>query len=197
MRITPRFLCDQTWDAMTPTERGRHCGACEREVIDLVRLTRREARRAIAAAGPSPCLRVAVDARHHAVFRPEPRSLASMVAGVGLVGALSACEAPPSGAIESEPAALDASLEDAESAWVAASPPPMLPVEREAAARSINVGPAVEAPLPEPIESSEPIPTAEQIALTRAKHSRRRAARHASGPVAPTSYPHVWMGDMF
>jgi hypothetical protein len=60
--------CHENWDAMTPRERGRHCGACDKTVVDVTRMRPSEGRRFLGrlrdelAAGAHVCVRAHADA---------------------------------------------------------------------------------------------------------------------------------------
>lgn len=93
-RLPIRVLqpCHEAWAGMTPRGPGRHCTACDKTVVDLTRVTRREAESIVRAHGGELCGRLAVDARGEPVFRPEPLRLAPLA----FVGALAACSTDPS-----------------------------------------------------------------------------------------------------
>ena len=54
-----RFRCDEDWDAMDRDGRDRHCGRCDRRVVDLSARTALGARWALATRR-APCIRYAV-----------------------------------------------------------------------------------------------------------------------------------------
>jgi hypothetical protein len=37
--IHQQATCDESWDAMTPTDVGRHCASCQTQVVDFTRMT--------------------------------------------------------------------------------------------------------------------------------------------------------------
>jgi hypothetical protein len=41
-KITLEFSCDQDWNAMTPTENGRYCAVCQKNVVDYSHLSLKE-----------------------------------------------------------------------------------------------------------------------------------------------------------
>ena len=41
-KITLEFVCDQDWNAMTPTENGRYCAVCQKNVVDYSHLSLKE-----------------------------------------------------------------------------------------------------------------------------------------------------------
>jgi hypothetical protein len=90
--------CNESFDAMTPTERGRHCARCDREVIDLRRVPRKRALvvlEEIRASEGKACARVMATADGTAVFPSDPSPLARWVAPALLAGSLAACSAEP------------------------------------------------------------------------------------------------------
>lgn len=165
--------CDQRWASMEPSGDGRFCRRCQHAVLDLSRMTRRDAEARIKSeTGPYACVRVAVDERDAAMFRPEPSRARSFAGGLVLVAALTAAgcrERDTSGAepIAEEPCAVEG--------------PPMMPVDHAALSREAPPSPEVA-----PDAGDAVIPTAEQRELTRRKHARREAAaqppiRHVLG----------------
>ncbi|HJL14332.1 MAG TPA: hypothetical protein RMH99_01680, partial [Sandaracinaceae bacterium LLY-WYZ-13_1] len=66
--------CQEPWERMKPRAEGRYCERCERTVIDLSRMTRREAERRVRAATEDRiCVQLALDPLDRPVFRPEPK----------------------------------------------------------------------------------------------------------------------------
>jgi len=61
----PRFRfpvpCSEPWTDMRPTPTGRHCDACDKTIVDLSRLTARDAR-LVVALSPNLCARLAATA---------------------------------------------------------------------------------------------------------------------------------------
>ena len=41
-KVTLEFTCDQDWNAMTPTENGRYCAVCQKNVVDYSHLVLKE-----------------------------------------------------------------------------------------------------------------------------------------------------------
>jgi hypothetical protein len=93
--------CDADWRDMTPRERGRHCGACDRTVHDLSAMSEDEARDLLDANDGSLCIRYVHDASGRVLHRGDAlgsRTLITMrermrgrwlaVAGVAMVSVL-------------------------------------------------------------------------------------------------------------
>lgn len=90
--------CNESFEAMTPTERGRHCARCDREVVDLRRVPRKRALVVldeIRASEGKACARVMATADGTAVFPSDPSPLARWVAPALLAGSLAACSTGP------------------------------------------------------------------------------------------------------
>lgn len=71
--------CHESWDAMTPAGRGRHCASCARTVIDVTAMAPAEGRAFVAhelparlARGERVCVRARADARGR-LLRPGVR----------------------------------------------------------------------------------------------------------------------------
>lgn len=62
------FRCTQDWDGMTPEGEDRHCGSCDRRVVDLSARTEIAARWIVAT--EAPCVRYAVRPDGRVRFRP-------------------------------------------------------------------------------------------------------------------------------
>src|SRR4051812_18662002 len=87
--------CSEDWAAMRPSGDGRHCGQCDKTVIDLSRMTRSQAERRIRAGGRGEmCVRLAEDERGEAVFRSERRRL-PLLSPLAFAGLLAACAPEP------------------------------------------------------------------------------------------------------
>ena len=79
-RIELGLSCGEDWDGMTPTEGGaRRCGACGEDVVDLSRLTRKEAARIVGRSRP-PCVSFETDASGDVVFRTERARASGLLA---------------------------------------------------------------------------------------------------------------------
>ncbi|MCA9607375.1 MAG: hypothetical protein KC619_17335, partial [Myxococcales bacterium] len=152
------------WDAMEPRDGGRYCGRCEKVVIDLAALSRAQAEQKIRSLDASEvCVQLAVDRFGDAVFqRPPPSRAPHWAAGVVLLTALTgatACDEP-------EPPC------HAKAFQLEPDPgPPMMPAETSLAsvAPLPTTGPVPAEELTE-TPAIEATPTAEQQALTAAKH---------------------------
>jgi hypothetical protein len=77
----------------TPNADGWHCRTCAKDVVDLSRLTKRQAAPLLA---QRVCIHVELDARGEPVFAPEPdRSLARKLALAGALAIGCASSPPP------------------------------------------------------------------------------------------------------
>ncbi|EYF07667.1 hypothetical protein [Chondromyces apiculatus] len=64
--------CHEHWDAMTGTERQRHCEGCGKQVHALSQMTLGEVEQLLASAPPGICVRVEHDEAGRVRFRSEP-----------------------------------------------------------------------------------------------------------------------------
>ncbi|MCC6874333.1 MAG: hypothetical protein IT378_08540, partial [Sandaracinaceae bacterium] len=92
-------------------ERGLWCGACEREVIDLTRLTRKQALPVLRSREPV-CIRVRLDAEGEPVFVPEiergPRGwIVAAALAAGCTAPASAPAPPPAASASTERVAME------------------------------------------------------------------------------------------
>lgn len=107
--------CHENWDAMSPTERGRHCAVCAKEVVDLTERDAAEARELLErkrAASGAICARVRVDQRKRLVLGRFRRHVLTnglaLLMATGAAGMLAGCEiAPPTVMGEMQPVAVD------------------------------------------------------------------------------------------
>jgi hypothetical protein len=170
MRFSERMTrpCDQRWDDLVPRGEGRYCDHCDTVVIDLSRLTRREA---LERTKNGACVRARLDERGEPMFRPDPvrrpglRVLAVAAALTGCSAAEATDEVPPVSA------PIDAAI---------------VPVEVE-----LPTGVAVDELPPEALPAPAPtevVPTPEQLELTRRKRERRARVSQPSPP--PSHVPH-------
>ena len=91
MRLRILQSCDQSWDAMTRRDGGRHCAQCDHLVLDLTRLTERQARLRRRAAGPGPACVRAVMVDGVARFRTQPARAPRWAKGLVALTLASAC----------------------------------------------------------------------------------------------------------
>lgn len=153
--------CGQRWAELLPRGEGRYCGQCDTTVIDLSRLTKRQA---LEKTKDGACVRARLDERGELLFRPDPerrlgrRALAVVAALAGGCASRAPLEprAEEAPAL-SEPLPLGVALEELEPAELAA----LTAVSAE----------------------SDAGPTAEQLELTRQKRARRALA--APPPIPP------------
>lgn len=89
--------CSEDWEGMTPQQRGRFCGACQKKVHDLSAMSESDAQ-ALLQSGQDICVSYLSDAAGEVRFRPQPvvpvgRLLrrASVASAAGLSLALAAC----------------------------------------------------------------------------------------------------------
>jgi hypothetical protein len=82
--------CDEQ-QALTPNKRGFHCARCEKDVVDLTRLTRKQAQPYLQTKG---CIRINLGPNGEPVFAPEVERRS--VRGLLLAGAMAVgCVAMP------------------------------------------------------------------------------------------------------
>jgi hypothetical protein len=100
--------CPKRWDDLHPAQDGRYCGACDRTVVDIERLTAAEVGDLLAS-GEKLCARLAVLPDGSPLTRDHPRSpLRPAWVGRGLAAAVAAsalaCSPPAEPAAEAPPA---------------------------------------------------------------------------------------------
>lgn len=171
---------------------GRFCERCQTSVLDLTRVTRATAIAIARDKGGRVCARVRADETGVAVFAPEPvRRGVVPLALASLLVACSADEATDDGAVPPSATEVDGSplappvlglgAPATGSFGGSLATGVMMPIGREPLAPAAPVAVAVTPP--EPADEPCPVPTAEQIALTRRKHQRRHP--HVRPPVQP------------
>ncbi len=85
--------CAESWDAMSPTDGGRHCAACQKTVIDFTWKTDAEIVAALRQAAGETCGRLRADQLNRPLraapppLRPAPRWRAWLAAALALWGA--------------------------------------------------------------------------------------------------------------
>lgn len=170
MKLAIPKPCEEPWSAMEQRADGRFCQRCQHTVVDLSRMTRRQAEARLAKeAGDYLCVRLAIDESDAPLFRPEPSRARTFAGGLVLVAALTAAgcrERDPETAelIATEPCPIDG--------------PPMMPIDDSVVTDAAQVEPTT--------EPTEVEPTEEQRELTRRKQELREAAadphiRHVAG----------------
>jgi hypothetical protein len=169
MRLTLLEPCRESWDAMERRGPGRHCARCDRTVLDLTRLTERDALRALRRDpdGGGRCVRFLATDEGDLVFRRDRRrpGAASLVAAAAI--GLAACR-PGSGGDGGAPT--DGAAGALEAPVDPGALGPMEPVD--GAALAALERPAPDAPtLPLVSEPGRP-PSAAQRALSARKHRR-------------------------
>ena len=55
LQISIPTPCHENWDTMTPTEIGKFCSSCQKEVIDFSRMSDQEIRRILNSSKETPC----------------------------------------------------------------------------------------------------------------------------------------------
>ena len=165
---------------MTPEGRGRRCDACERVVVDLRGLTRRQAEAryaAIVRAEGRACGRAEGDPVTGAlVFAPETRAPSrTLVRGALVAAALAAgCGSSRSQVASAEPAAR------------------LIPLESKPEGPTHAAGPADAGTPGAPDSGTAPDASTQAVAPT-----HRRHPRHGHGGTTPPSPPpYEMMGDM-
>lgn len=80
--------CHESWDAMTPVNRGRHCASCDKTVVDFAAMTPQQIVDAVRIGRGSICARVSRDAHGEIVTRAEPSGRGWLPHAAGFVLAL-------------------------------------------------------------------------------------------------------------
>lgn len=185
MRLSDRLKgpCDQRWADLVPRGEGRYCGLCDTVVIDLSRLTRREA---LERTRGGACVRARLDEHGEPIFRPDSARRTGLSV-LAVAAALTGCGSSDATRPDEPVLAAEPSIERAVEA----------PLEPLASIPEVQLAP-VQLALDEAQHASdeEAVPTPEQIALTRRKRERR--ARAAQTPtIAATSAPRYhFLGGM-
>lgn len=96
--------CREDWDAMERRPGGRFCQKCRHDVIDLSRMTKRQAKKTLATVkGSYVCVQLATT-DGEATFRPEASRIARWAGGLAIAAALSAgCTQSDDNALAVEP----------------------------------------------------------------------------------------------
>ena len=101
-RIELGFSCSEDWNGMELEGRGvRRCGACGEKVVDLSRLTRRDAVRLVAK-NDGTCVSFETDRAGDVVFRAELRRAPGAVV-IGAAALLAACTSEEPAFVELAP----------------------------------------------------------------------------------------------
>ncbi len=90
MPITPDSPCHERWSELSPAGDGRYCGKCDKTVVDLTQLTRRQAEKLIVSAGGSMCGRMRLDPSGAPAFRRETERVPGLLS-VAAASLLAAC----------------------------------------------------------------------------------------------------------
>lgn len=174
MRFEITEPCDEPWDRMTPRGNGRHCVRCDKVVIDMTKMTRREAKAALAEVeGDTACVQLDFDRFADPVFPPEPKRAPHWASGLVLVAALTAGGCSTRRGERAE-------IVEEEEPEVAEGPPMMPPMMPLDGAVEDDEPEFVTGPVPasELASSSDAAtPTAEQRQLTAQKEARNHPMR--------------------
>ena len=167
VRLQVVSRCPDVARTMITTDHGWHCSACDREVLDLRDVTRKQARELVARHDDphGACISVRADAAGRSVFVHEAvASLKRAASGVAIAASLAACGAEP---VDAPPVASGA------------TPQAAVAVETPAANELTPAEPArpTRAPTVEPPES----PLAASPAAPSASHAETEC-----DPTAPT-----------
>lgn len=186
MRFEITDPCEESWDAMEPREGGRYCGRCEKVVIDLAAMSRAQAEAKIRSLDATEvCVQLNVDRFGDAVFqRPAPSLAPHWAAGLVLVTALTgahACAVPAP-----ECLVKTATLEPDPG-------PAMIPTDPTTFASVAPLPATGPVPAEQLATADGAAPTAEQRALTAAKH-RPPPIVHAIRGRMPISHSSSWGG---
>lgn len=93
IKITIPEPCHEDWATMTPTQKGRHCAVCEKEVIDFTKHTNEQLYKTVVSGG-SLCGRFSKKQLDHTISlsRKEGRSWASYAASLLIPAAILATQ---------------------------------------------------------------------------------------------------------
>lgn len=199
MPITPNAPCHERWSELSPTtSEARYCQKCDKTVVDMTALTRRQAEKLLVQAGGELCGRLRVDPSGAPVFRREAQRAPGLL-GLATASLLAACGSTTeeSGSSTGVAASLESSSPETTTGGdhLLEAPPgagtsgslarPMMPLADDRPTTSVSTA-ETEAP-PATIASLDPmadtdaevVPTADQLLLTERKEEDRHPARHA------------------
>jgi hypothetical protein len=196
MPLLPNSPCHERWSELTPNADGRYCGKCDKTVVDLTRLTRRQAEKLVVAAGGGLCGRLRIDPSGAPVFRPEVARAPGML-GIAAAGLLAACGSTTESESASSPVTLASAEgrdpsgtaggdhllgEDPSSGSLAGAMAPIGSGPESEEEAMAPAGPSVVGAILE--DGADAIPTDAQRTLTEAKEEERRPARRRRRAVA-------------
>lgn len=191
MPITPDSPCHERWSALTPSGDGRYCGKCDKTVVDLTQLTRRQAEKLVVKSGGSMCGRMRLDPSGAPAFRRETERVPGLLS-VAAAGLLAACGSNTEESTSSSTSSTAASVESSAGGdhLLGEGTPSsgsivMLPLADDRdLAEAHEDGVTIAAFTVEGDETEATVvPTEDQLLLTEAKDEARR-------PAAPTSTAH-------
>lgn len=202
MPITPNAPCHERWSQLSPTGDGptsggaeKYCQKCDKTVVDMTALTRRQAEKLLVQAGGELCGRLRVDPSGAPVFRREGQRAPSLL-GLATASLLAACGSTTeeSGSSTSVAASVEARSPEVttggdhllSSDGVGGSlARPMMPLADDRPATSSTateaeaIVPTIASLAPSGVETdADVVPTADQLLLTERKEEDRHPVRH-------------------
>src|SRR5437868_3738744 len=87
--------CHENWANMSPSEKGRHCSACQKTVIDFTVMSDTEVLRYMTKAGPRVCGRLAPDQLNRPLIPLTPPQRNKMPGWLLLAGILITSDKSP------------------------------------------------------------------------------------------------------
>jgi hypothetical protein len=199
MPITPDSPCHERWSALSPHGDGRYCQKCDKTVVDLTQLTRRQAEKIVVKAGGSMCGRMRLDPSGAPAFRRETERVPGFLS-VAAASLLAACGSNTEDGASSSTTNTAASVESSAGGdhLLGEGMPTggsivMLPLADD---RDLEVADAADTSNTSTIaafsvagEDTAVTPTDEQLLLTEAKDEARRPTTTAATSRRPR--PHV------
>jgi len=200
MPITPDSPCHERWSALSPDGDGRYCQKCDKTVVDLTQLTRRQAEKLVVKAGGSMCGRMRVDPSGAPAFRRETARVPGFLS-VAAASLLAACGSNTEDSASSSTTNTAASVESSaggdhllgDGAPTSGSIV-MLPLadDRDLADRTGDASVTIAAFTVDGEDATAVVPTDDQLLLTEAKdESRRPTTTPTATPRRRRATPHV------